>query len=54
MVLKWDNDAAALRQHFVAKAQALGQEARGRGEGANVTDVIQDMRKEDNCHNNVR
>jgi hypothetical protein len=43
-----------MRQHIAAKAQALGHEARERGEGANVTDETQDMRKEDNCHNNVR
>jgi hypothetical protein len=34
-----------MRQHIAAKAQALGHEARERGEGADVTDEIQDMRK---------
>jgi hypothetical protein len=42
-----------MRQHITAKAQALGHEARGRDEGSNFTDGIEQMRKEDNCHNNV-
>jgi hypothetical protein len=38
-----------MRQHIFAKAWMLGQEARGRGEGANVTGETQDMRNEVNC-----